>query len=144
LTAYVREQVDPVDKLHREIPAPLLLDELSQADEVRVAKVAHGAELALDSRDLVSAERAQRFDRHASVAFEVDRFEHRPLRPPPELPYDAESFESGDLGGGKRMGLHEKLRRSGDYRGRTRSVTRRNRPGGLASRNATAVHSWPS
>ena len=43
------EEVDTVDPLHREEPAPLLLEQLPEPDQVRVPQVLQRAELVLEA-----------------------------------------------------------------------------------------------
>src|SRR6185369_6927485 len=71
LAAYVAEEVDALDHLHREEPPVVDRDELVEGDQVRVRDVRHRAELALEAVERRGVERGEGLERHSLPALVV-------------------------------------------------------------------------
>jgi hypothetical protein len=102
--SHVGEEVLPANELHREEPAPGVLDQIAEAHQVGVAQVTNRAELHLEAGDLLGPQHAQRLQRDGEIALQIDRLVHRALRPAPQLAEDAEARQSGGLAAWARGG----------------------------------------
>ncbi len=88
---HVLEKVDAIEQLHGEEPAPSVLEEVIEPDQVRVAQIRERPELALEAHERLGRQRADGLDRHALRQRQVDRFVNDAHAPFTEPPHDLEA-----------------------------------------------------
>jgi hypothetical protein len=93
----VAGQRDAVDQLHGEEPVAVVLEQLVQADEVRVAEVGEGPELFLEAVQLVGGVLVRALDRDRVAALAVEGGEHGPERAGAEGRLDLEATATDRL-----------------------------------------------
>jgi hypothetical protein len=72
----VGEQIDASHQLHREKELPLVVDELTQADEIRMVDALERPEFILEANDLLRPEARQKLQRDRAVMLAVIRLEN--------------------------------------------------------------------
>src|SRR5215208_4964218 len=70
--ADVLQEVDALDELHREEPVAAILDQLTQADEIRVMHVLERPELVLEAQHRIRRDRPKGLEGDAAVVFAVE------------------------------------------------------------------------
>ena len=132
----MREEVAPIDELHREEPLPLVFEQLAEAHEIHVLDVLERAELVLEAQERVGVELAQHLQGDAAPLLAVVGLVDDPRPPGAELAQDEEPLGAAEVlaleGGARRYRGHAPV-----YAGRITPADRpaRSRPASPAARS---------
>ena len=89
--AHVREPISAFHELHREEPRPVLLEQLVEADEVRVREILDGAKFALQGNDRVGFMNAHGLQRQTRIALAIPDLEDEASAALPDTRQDFEA-----------------------------------------------------
>ena len=99
----MREEVHSAHQLHGEKPAPALLDEVTELDQVRVLQPLERAKLLLDVEDGAGVEAAQGLQGDVRAVLAIEGLVDHPHAAGPEAPDDLEAGRPAEI---TLVGLH--------------------------------------
>ncbi len=109
----VAEKIGPFHELHREKPAPLVLEERIEADEVRVLHVLQGAKFVFEPEDPLRVQVPERLQRDARGPFSVERLVDDPHAAGAEPTQHLESLRAAEVDLGRIQGFSASVAGSG-------------------------------